>query len=243
MELSKRLSAVAGLVTEGASVADIGTDHGYIPLYLAQKNPQAFFLAMDVNEGPLQRAREHIRAAGMEERIGLRLSDGLGALRPGEVDTMIAAGMGGGLILRILAAHPQVTASIREFILQPQSEIEKVRASLEEQGYQVVREDMVEEDGKYYPMMKMIHGRETPPMTKVEHVYGRKLLQQRHPVLFGYLQREKRLREEILEQLRLSGSEKAGLRRQEVLGELSIVDRALEYYTDTDERRRRDHAL
>lgn len=232
MELSKRLSAVAGLVTEGASVADIGTDHGYIPIYLAEKNPQAVLLAMDVNEGPLKRAREHIQAAGLDKRIELRLSDGLAALSPGEVDTVIAAGMGGGLILRILHAHPQVTASVREFVLQPQSELEKVRASLEEQGYRVIREDMVEEDGKYYPMMKMVHGREERPLTKVEHLYGRKLLEERHPVLYEYLQREKRLKKEILERLALSGSSKACLRRQEVLAELAGVEEALKRYAD-----------
>lgn len=232
MELSKRLSAVAGLVTEGASVADIGTDHGYIPIYLAEKNPQAVLLAMDVNEGPLKRAREHIQAAGLDERIELRLSDGLAALSPGEVDTVIAAGMGGGLILRILHAHPQVTASVREFVLQPQSELEKVRAGLEEQGYRVIREDMVEEDGKYYPMMKMVHGREERPLTKVEHLYGRKLLEERHPVLYEYLQREKRLKKEILERLALSGSSKACLRRQEVLAELAGVEEALKRYAD-----------
>lgn len=232
MELSKRLSAVAGLVTEGASVADIGTDHGYIPIYLAEKNPQAVLLAMDVNEGPLKRAREHIQAAGLDKQIELRLSDGLAALSPGEVDTVIAAGMGGGLILRILHAHPQVTASVREFVLQPQSELEKVRASLEEQGYRVIREDMVEEDGKYYPMMKMVHGREERPLTKVEHLYGRKLLEERHPVLYEYLQREKRLKKEILERLALSGSSKACLRRQEVLAELAGVEEALKRYAD-----------
>ena len=75
MELSKRLSAVAGLVTEGASVADIGTDHGYIPIWLAKRDPAVKLIAMDVNAGPLERAREHVLSEGLADRIELRLSD------------------------------------------------------------------------------------------------------------------------------------------------------------------------
>ena len=92
MELSKRLKAVAGLVTEGASVADIGTDHGYVPIWLIQSGRAAKVIAMDVNEGPLERSRGHIRSKRLEN------------------------------------------------------------------GYRSVEEDMVEEDGKYYPMMKLVHG-------------------------------------------------------------------------------------
>ena len=98
MELSKRLKAVAGLVTEGASVADIGTDHGYVPIWLIQSGKASRVIAMDVNEGPLERARGHIRSKRLENVIFTRKSDGLQALHTGEADTMIAAGMGGGLV-------------------------------------------------------------------------------------------------------------------------------------------------
>ena len=144
MELSKRLHAVAGLVTEGASVADIGTDHGYIPIYLVENRISPRVIAMDINRGPLERARFHIQEHGMEAQIETRLSDGLSALVPGEADTMIAAGMGGGLVIKILTQTPQVTDSLQEFILQPQSEIAKVREYLNSNGFISVAEDMVE---------------------------------------------------------------------------------------------------
>ena len=102
MELSKRLTAVAGLVTEGASVADIGTDHGYIPIYLIEQNLSPKVIAMDINKGPLERARIHIAGYGMSDRIETRLSDGLAAVKPKEVEEMIVAGMGGGLVIHIL---------------------------------------------------------------------------------------------------------------------------------------------
>ena len=94
MELSKRLTAVAGLVTEGASVADIGTDHGYIPIHLIEQNLSPKVIAMDINKGPLERARIHIAGYGMSDRIETRLSDGLAAVKPKEVEEMIVAGMG-----------------------------------------------------------------------------------------------------------------------------------------------------
>ena len=93
MELSKRLTAVAGLVTEGASVADIGTDHGYIPIHLIEQNLSPKVIAMDINKGPLERARIHIAGYGMSDRIETRLSDGLAAVKPKEVEEMIVAGM------------------------------------------------------------------------------------------------------------------------------------------------------
>ena len=227
MELSKRLSAVAGLVTEGASVADIGTDHGYIPIYLAGRDRQTKLLAMDVNPGPLSRAAAHIREEGLGERIELRLSDGLSALKPGEVHTIIAAGMGGPLVIRILEAHPEVTASVREFVLQPQSGIRQVRAWLETHGFLIDREDMVEEDGKYYPMMRAVHGQEPRPYEETELLYGRKLLEARHPVLRAYLLREERIRKEILDALVQAGTEAAAGRVREIGEELRRVREAL----------------
>ena len=94
MELSKRLMAVACLVTPGNRLADVGTDHGYIPIYLIKENRIPHAIAMDVNRGPLLRAQEHIRMEGLEERIETRLSDGMKMLLPTEADTVVIAGMG-----------------------------------------------------------------------------------------------------------------------------------------------------
>ena len=102
MELSKRLKTVAGMITEGHRLADIGTDHAYVPIALCRRGIIPSAIAMDVNPGPLQRAREHIHAYQLEEKIQVRLSDGLKELSPGEVDTILIAGMGGLLTVRIL---------------------------------------------------------------------------------------------------------------------------------------------
>ena len=99
MELSKRLSAVAGLVTEGASVADIGTDHAYIPIYLAEHNKSSHIIAMDINRGPLEKAKEHIAEYGLESVIQTKLSD-VRAAADGEVMS-IAHGLDEERIVRI----------------------------------------------------------------------------------------------------------------------------------------------
>jgi tRNA (adenine22-N1)-methyltransferase len=154
--LSKRLEAIASLITPGHIVADVGTDHGYIPIYQIQQNRSPSAIAMDLREGPLQRAREHIQMCGLSDRIHTRLSDGTAALGVGEADTIVVAGMGGELVLHILTDGEAVCRSAKELILQPQSEIAAVRRYLREHAYRIAAEDMVFEDGKYYPMMRVI---------------------------------------------------------------------------------------
>lgn len=156
MQISKRLEAVADMVTPGCHIADIGTDHAYIPIYLAQAGKIVRAVAMDVNKGPLERAKEHICSYGLESMIETRLSDGLDALQPGEADQIVIAGMGGPLIVRILRDGVEKLTEECELILQPQSEIQSVRAYLKEMNYCILREEMICEEGKYYPMMKAV---------------------------------------------------------------------------------------
>lgn len=234
MELSRRLMTVAGLVTEGAVAADVGTDHGYVPIYLTQKQRCPHMIAMDIHTGPLERAREHIREHGLEDRIETRLSDGLAGLNPGEADTVIAAGMGGRLVIQILRDSPKIVESVREFILQPQSDIHKVRAYLNENGFFLTEEDMIEEEGKFYPVMKLKHGYE-PAYSEQELYFGRLLLKQRNFVLYRFLQREKNRLEKIWEDLREKQGERAALRRRELETEIARIRRGLSVYQGMDD--------
>lgn len=226
MELSKRLRAVADLVTPGYRVADIGTDHAYVPIWLVQNGRIPSAIAMDVNEGPLQRAREHIGEYGLDEKIGTRRSDGLKELNVQEADSMIAAGMGGALIMQILSDCPETVASLKECILQPQSEIGKVRRFLIENGFFIECENMVYEDGKYYPMMRAVPGKkEQVPYTEEEYEYGRFLLKEKHPVLYDFLKREIQIRKNILESLKKSQepSESSKVRIREIEQEMELL--------------------
>ncbi len=153
IRLSKRLQAAADLVGECSTAADVGTDHGYIPVYLVAQGKAERAIAMDIKEGPLSRAREHIRQYGLEREIETRLSDGCLALKPGEADVIVIAGMGGALMQRILRMGEDAAKAAGKLVLQPQSEIPAFREFVLGQGYQITAEDMVLEDGKYYPMM------------------------------------------------------------------------------------------
>ena len=102
--LDERLKTVAALVRPGSRVADIGTDHGYLPVYLVKEGICPRAIAADLRSGPLESARRHVTAAGLSDRIDLRLGDGLTPIEPQEVDDMIIAGMGGETIAGILAA-------------------------------------------------------------------------------------------------------------------------------------------
>lgn len=239
MELSKRLSAVAALVTDGYRLADIGTDHAYIPICLAGTGRIPEAVAMDVNQGPLFRAEENIRMHGLEDRIKTRISDGFASLEKGEADAAVIAGMGGPLMIRILREGAEVVSTLKECVLQPQSEIEKVRAFLLEEGFFFLDEDMVEEDGKYYPMMKVkppsdagkaAEDRSGTAWTRTELCYGKLLLMRKNPILREFLQREICIRRRILKELNNNKSPKAVQRRQELEEELKTAEKGMDYY-------------
>lgn len=232
MELSKRLQAVADMVTPGMRLADIGTDHAYIPICLMEHKAIPEAIAMDINKGPLKRAEEHIKEYGFEEKIRTRLSDGLQKLEIGEADAMIAAGMGGALVIHILEDKEEVAKSLKELILQPQSELGKVRAYLIGNGYQITEENMVLEDGKYYPMMKVVPNQEEHAeiYTPEELEYGKCLLHDANPVLRQFLEREIQINEGIIASLSSQQTERAKCRQDEVQQKNAEIKQVLEKY-------------
>lgn len=206
MQLSKRMQRLASLVTEGNRLADVGTDHAYIPIALVREGRIPFALAMDVNQGPLSRAREHIRSSGLDTYIEIRLSDGLEKLKAEEADTVLIAGMGGMLTVRILEGGVHCLHAVRELILQPQSDIQEVRRWLYGHGYRIVEEDVAEEDGKYYPMMKAVRGQEEIPQ-EAELYYGNVEIQRSPDILYACLLGQLTRKQKVMESLRRCGKE------------------------------------
>lgn len=227
MQLSQRLSSVASMVTAGNCLADVGTDHGYVPIYLYERNIIPHAIAMDVNKGPLERATLHIAESGMKETIETRLSDGLAALNPGEADSVVIAGMGGPLIIRILSAYPETTESLKELILQPQSEIPEVRIWLYENGYEIVEEHMVFEDGKYYPMFKAVKNPQAEKLSDLEYKFGKLSVLGEKDVLKAYLVREVANKQNILNKLMEENSEKSKGRAEEMKALLAELEEML----------------
>lgn len=226
MQLSVRMQAVADLVTGGGRVADIGTDHGYVPVYLVQQGIASRAIAMDVRPGPLSHARANIEKYGLADRIELRLSDGLQKLGAGEADSVIAAGMGGLLMVRILEEGLMVLDTVRECILQPQSDVDSVRRFLHDHDFRIIQEEMVIDGGKYYVMMKAVHGTDCP-WDRIDDLYGRLLMTQGHPVLKAWLERESKMTAQIIEQLRLQTSEKSMRRLRELQETYKLLQEAL----------------
>ena len=184
--LTNRLQAVANMVEKGVSVADIGTDHAYVPLYLVQNDLVSRAICSDVKEGPCKIARENIREQGLQNIIEVRCGSGLSVLRPYEVNTAVIAGMGGELIASILSGDSSIAKSIRKFVLQPMTALDELRLYLYQNGYHIENEVLAKEKNKYYVIMDVIH--QAVKVPEPEYLYiGKKLIENHDPLLEGYL--------------------------------------------------------
>ncbi len=176
--LSERLQALADLVPPGSRLADIGTDHAYLPLWLLQQGRIVFAAACDVNEGPLQRARASAaRWRFGDEALSFRLGDGLACVAPGEVDVITIAGMGGETILSILEAAPWTQKGGCLLLLQPMTRAELLRPWLAQQGYRFLAERLVYENHTYFPVIAVTGGGARETLTPGQ-AWGGILLQQ-----------------------------------------------------------------
>lgn len=150
INISERLKCVAGLVNKGARVADIGTDHAYLPIYLVQNEISNKVYACDVRKEPLRRAKLHIDEYGLSDKITTQLCDGLKGINKGDVDTVTICGMGGKLMKNILKAGIDKLGDNTQLVLSAQSELRDFRKYLLETGIDIKSEHMLLEDGKYY---------------------------------------------------------------------------------------------
>lgn len=223
------MAMVAGMVKKGSLLADIGTDHGYIPLYLVQEGIIRSAIAMDINRGPLNRAKDNIAASQLGSLITCRLSNGLEKLGDDEADTIIIAGMGGDLIVSILTSGAHVLKSPKELILQPQSEIYKVRYYLHDIGYRIIEEQMVVDNNKYYTVIKAGVGTEKYEK-EYEYYYGAYLLNNKNRLLKEYLLKEAATYDSILAKLNTAPNENYKDRRDEIALHLSRIKGGLVCY-------------
>ena len=156
--MTPRLLAVAKMVKNSDCVADVGTDHAYVPVYLVINNIINSAIAMDINKGPIMRADENIKKFSLTEKIKTRLSDGLNELKNNEADTVIIAGMGGVLINRIIDADKDRLMSVKNYILQPMTAICETREYLAKNGFKIVDEKLAKEDEKIYTIILATRG-------------------------------------------------------------------------------------
>lgn len=200
MQISKRLMTVAHAVKSGGVVADVGCDHAFTSIYMVKNGLADHMIATDIGKLPLMRAAEHIALSGLDDKIETRLSDGLEKLEPGEVRAIIISGMGGALMAQILCAGKSVLDKTNELVLSPQSEIFLVRRFLLGNGFIIDREYMVLEQGKYYVILHAVPGNE-PIYNCIEEKYGRRLIQEKNPLLKSFLEGELCRIESVLSKL------------------------------------------
>lgn len=226
MQLSKRLEALANTVTKGSRVADIGCDHAYVSIYLMENKIAEHVIAMDINRGPLERANVNIAQYGLSTKIETRLSDGAKKLNQGEVDSILIAGMGGALMVKILSERTSVMKECNELILQPQSEIFLVRKFLHKQGFRIDSEQMLVDEGKYYTILRAIPGKECYN-SEVQYLYGKYLLEKKDSCLKEFLFHQLAKKKAILERLEQTN---AITRMEEIKKEIEYIIEGVTYY-------------
>ena len=189
IRLSKRLGAVASYVQKGSRLADVGSDHAYLPLFLVENSTIDFAVAGEVVQGPYQSALKNVAQAGQLEQIQVRLANGLSAIESSDqIDTITIAGMGGRLIADILEADLAKLAGVQRLILQPNNREDELRIWLQEQGFQIVAEEMVTENQKFYEILVVEPG--TMELTPLEQRFGPFLLQEKSSVFLAKWQSE-----------------------------------------------------
>ena len=188
MELSKRLNFIINNIDKVSVLADVGTDHGYIPLYATQNGLCHKAIAIDINKDPLDKARLNAILEGAGDELEFRLGDGLNPLKKDEVEAVVIAGMGGNLIRDILEENIEKVASFNYLILVPAQNPEVLREYLYNNDYEIICENLCEEDGIYYELFKVRKkDGESMALDSIYYEVSPKLLMQKHPLMKDYL--------------------------------------------------------
>ncbi|UWD47782.1 class I SAM-dependent methyltransferase [Clostridioides difficile] len=216
MKLTDRLLKIASLVSNGKKIADIGTDHGYIPVYLLKEERVPFAVLADVNKGPLDNARKEVIQNNILEKVDLRLGSGIEVLEIGEVEEVIIAGMGGILISELLEAKKEVAHSVEKLILQPMQAQEELRRYLLNNGYEILKEVLVREDFRIYEIIVAKYtGKNTIIEDEIQFEVGIKLLEHKDSIFHDFIEKKIKTYSSIVNQLEGKNGEEINKKREE----------------------------
>ncbi|MFD1485654.1 tRNA (adenine(22)-N(1))-methyltransferase [Lacticaseibacillus baoqingensis] len=190
IHLSKRLQSIADFVEPGSRIADIGTDHAYIPIALAQAKSIEYAVASDIGAGPCAIAQANVAHAQVQDLVVVRQADGLQGITPADgIDTVIIAGMGGQLMVEILTAGADHLDGTESLILEPNRDDYTVRAWLAAHEFGILDEDLLEDDGHVYPIIVAGQTKPEVPYTEADLLLGPVLRQKRSPLFLRQLDR------------------------------------------------------
>ena len=224
MRLDNRLAALAALVPRGARVADVGTDHAYLAIALIEERGAETVFATDKYEGPCSAARRTLSAAGLSSRVPVRCGAGLVPLSPGEVDTVCIAGMGGGLMVSILAARPKIFAGLSRLVLQPMNDAATLRRWLYENRWHIAEELLAMADGRLYEIMAAEPGTEKMPETWVLTL-GHVLWKERPPLFARHAEAQMERLRRILRGMEQSAAARESEAYRNIAEELREIER------------------
>ena len=231
IELSKRMQSVADMIQPCDAVGDIGCDHAFVSIYLVEQRRAKRVIASDVRRGPIAIAKRNIEAMNLSDQIEIRMGDGLDTIVPGEVNAVVLAGMGGMLMIDILERGEEVVTRCDQLVLQPQSDIEKVRRYLAEKGYHLADEQMLIDAGKYYNLLdvrvhEMVQKDEYDCSKLADdwcYMYGGSLLRKKDPVLRSWLVKRRDTTAGLINSLSGKNTENAAKRLKTVKAEQKTI--------------------
>ena len=192
-----RLECIKSVVSKCNVAADIGTDHGYMAEILLRENICTKVIATDLNEGPLNRASEHLSAVNLDKRCDFRLGSGLTVLREDEAEAIIIAGMGGELIADILDDSKNIALKASQLILQPMTTADRLRRYLYNNGFSIIDERIVKELHHYYFIIKAVPGKDRVE-DEIYYEVSKILLEKKDPLMIEYLDRLVGINEKII---------------------------------------------
>jgi tRNA (adenine22-N1)-methyltransferase len=231
-KLSVRLDMVADFVPKGSKLVDIGSDHAYLPCFLAKKGIVSYAIAGEVVAGPFESARKQVLAEGLSEVIDVRLGDGLDVIQPGEANCITIAGMGGALITSILERGKDKLSSVKRLVLQPNISAISIRKWLLENGWELVDERILDEDGKIYEILVAEKGDPEKPYENNKEsglLLGPILLQKQNEPFKKKWSLEVMNWRRIYDQLEnATKSLEMEQKKQEILEKINLVEGALE---------------
>lgn len=215
MIISDRLLKIASMVDKCNVVADIGTDHGYIPIHLIKNNVCNLAIASDINDGPVKKATFNVSIEGLSDKISCRKGGGLNTLKVNEANVVIIAGMGGNLIRDIIEEKKNIFSKLEYAILQPAQNPEVLRKHLYEQGYQILQEELCFDEGIYYEILKVRCGNNKQVKTELEYEIAPLLIENNHPLVKDFINSKIDRNNKIAERMEIKTE--AAMKRKESL--------------------------
>ncbi len=206
LQLQPRLQMLADMVPNNTRLADIGTDHGYLPVWLLQQGRIQSAIASDIGVEPLRHAQESAAAYHIQNHIEFRLCNGLSDINPHEVDTIVIAGMGGETIIHILQNASWTKQGNHTFLLQPMTKPEMLRIWLADNGFRFTEERLVWDKDFLYPIMKVTAGK-MPAVSEVD-AYGGVMLDQ-DPLYDDFLKQRIERLDRVIDGMNHAGDDKS----------------------------------